>query len=418
MKKTLLAAAVLSSSLAFSEGRGEISFSYHRYTKEKTSQINDLTFASFEVEDSGEILGGEYKLGIIGKANSKDRENSYMNVNDLYYSTDFMLGTRLDLGYKIFNWSKMESFHPADVVNARLLDSDIENFDKKGELSIVIEKESEVGIVKVYAFPMFEESFFPSADSRIADGVRPEKVNRMSDKGVSTDRQVWQYGASFEKQIGDFDFMAFALKHVDRNRPIVGFKDFTIVTSDIIIPQGNLESYYFDVLDFGFAGTYFLGEHALKLEALSSKFDVPAGQNFLTGAGLRKPIDYTTVAFGHEYSHTWENGWDSTFFTEYQRILEVDKQTRQELAIFQSDLFIGHRLTLNDAFSKEFLIGFFYDVERKGEWLVNFGYDQRINDFWKFHLGYRAFGHGESDKLGTYLLDGDNEVNFKISRFF
>lgn len=419
MKNLILALAVLSSPLAFSEGRGEISFSYHRYVNEKSNQINDLTFSSFEVEDSGEILGGEYKLGIIGKANSKDRENSYLNVNDLYYSVSAPLGFRLDVGYKIYNWSKMESFHPADVANARLLDSDIENFDKKGELSIVIDKETDFGNFKLYAFPLFEESFFPSADSRIADGVRPEKVLRMSKDGISDDRQVWQFGLSYEKQIGDLDFLVFALQHVDRNRPIVGYKDYVVVSPTVIVPSGDLAAYYFDVLDVGFAGTYFWGEHAFKLEALSSFFDIPAGQNFLTGAGLRKPVDYTTIAFGHEYAYTWEDqGWDSTFFTEYQRVVDVDEATRQELSVFQSDLFIGHRLTFNDAYSKELIVGFFYDIEREGEWLLNIGYDQRINDFWKVHFGYRDFGHSENDKLGTYILKEDGEFNIKLSRFF
>ncbi|EQC47639.1 hypothetical protein, partial [Bacteriovorax sp. DB6_IX] len=383
MKKLLLSYLIISSPLVYADGRGEISFSYHRYTKEKSNQINDLSFASFEVEDTGEILGGEYKLGIIGKANSKDRENSYLNVNDLYYSYYGTMGFRFDIGYKIYNWSKMESFHPADVANARLLDSDIENFDKKGELSLVIQNESDFGNIKLYAFPMFEESFFPSADSRIADGAKPKKVIRVSGSEYTEDRQVWQFGISYSKQIGDFDFMAFALNHVDRNRPIVGYKDYTVVTSTVIVPSGDLSAYYFDVLDLGIASTYFLGEHIIKFEMLSSKFDTVDGQNFLTGAGLRRPIDYTTAAIGHEYSHTWDIGWDSTFFTEYQRVFEADQQTRQEISVFQSDLFIGHRLTFNDAYSKELLLGVFLDIERKGEWLINIGYDQRLNDFWK-----------------------------------
>ncbi|OIQ16715.1 MAG: hypothetical protein BM556_13710 [Bacteriovorax sp. MedPE-SWde] len=402
----------------FADGRGEISFSYHRYTKKQTNQINDLMFSSFEVEDSGELWGGEFKLGIVGKANSKDRENSYLNVNDLYYSFTGPFLSRIDVGYKIYNWSKMEAFHPTDVINARLLDSDIENFDKKGEFSIVFDNEMEFGNLKIYAFPFYEESFFPSADSRISDGVKPSRVKRVTKDGISDSQTTWQYGISLEKQIGELDFLLFGLKHIDRNRPIVGYNSFTSVPLVGNIPTGELAAFYFDVLDLGLASTYFLEDHAFKMEVLNSSFDIEEGQVFLTGSGLRKVVDYTTVSIGHEYPYTWNNGWDSTFFTEYQTVLGVDSETAQELSLFQNDLFVGHRIALNDAFSKEFVIGFFYDLQRKNEWLINIGYDQRLNDFWKFHVGYRGFNHGEDDKLGVYLLEGDDEVSFKLSRFF
>lgn len=417
MRNLSLIVSLIISFHTLASSRGEVSFDLHRYTKEKSGQNNQLIFTSVEVQDSLKLFGNTLYLGLSAKANEKDKKSSYINVDDFYYSVNLPKNTRVEAGYRIYNWTKMESLRPTDVVNSRILDGDLENFDKRGELSLNLEKDTEYGLFKFYLFPLFQKSFFPSDSSRISDGVSPSKHRVVTNNGIEDKKSFFQYGVSYEKQFGDLEIFAFYLRHIDRNRVVIGYNDYTSVPNVGNIPQETLGAYYFDTSDFGFSSTYFIEDHTLKLELLNTVYhndDI----TFLTAAGLRKTVDYTTMALGHEYGYTWENGWDSTSFIEYQTLLGVDKQTRQELSIFQNDLFVGHRLSLNDAYSKQITLGVFFDIERSSEFIVDFSYDQRLNNFWNIDVGYRGFNHNEGDKLGIYVFKNDNEFYLSLTRFF
>ncbi|EQC44684.1 hypothetical protein [Bacteriovorax sp. Seq25_V] len=416
--KRLIVVASLIAGPVLADSRGEIGFNFTRYIHEKSSQDNQMAFSSFQVQDSSAFLGGNFYVDIVGKVNQTSRDNSYINFNELYYkSTDFF-GNSYTAGYQVFTWSKMEAFHPANIVNSRYFDGDLEDFDKKGELTLSYSFKSLLGDLKLFYFPFFEKSFYPTKSTRITDGVRPEKSYHFDGNNLTEKKESHQYGISLQKQIGDFDFHLFALNHIDRNRPLLGYHAYTINPTLGAIPYGNLAAYYGEVLDYGMASTLFVDDSTFKLEFLGSKFK-KSEKFVLSTGGFVGFKDQKTIAIGHEYSKTWDNGWDSTFFTEYQAVFADDSShKREELSVFQNDLFLGHRLSLNDAYGKEFRFGVFYDLQRKNEMLFFLTYEQRLNDFWKFKTGIRTFTHDSNDKLGLYVLEKDDEVSFSLTRFF
>lgn len=413
----------LTSLSALADGRGEISLNYRYFTEEKRTdpllggakQPGDLKFVKFSVEDKGDWDGWEYNLSLIGRADEKFQDNSYVDFNELNFGRSFG-NWQVTAGYHMFMWSRSEAFHVVDVINSRINDGNIERFEKLGEISAVISHYTSIGTVKFIYMPYFKEGFYPDPLMRIFDGLRPArqnivKGNRATDS--NEDNQVNQYGVYYSHQFGDLDLTVFALDHIDRTRPIFGVRPATPTT---------LESFYVDVLDAGAAATYFWGEQTFKFEYLYSDFDADENIAILDYTGNPRTIfDYQLASIGHEYTYNYANNWSSGFFTEYQRVIGVGKDKRSQAQIFQNDIFFGHRLALNDAFSNEFMLGLYLDIERSGETLYYLSYERRLNNAWKGKVSFRGVTIGDDakvDKRGLFVLDGDDELSVILTRYF
>ena len=73
----------------------------------------------------------------------------------------------------IVNWTATEAFHPADVINARNLDSDLENLEKLGEPMVALQLgpfEETIAVAAVHA--LRSKPLFPSPRSRLSFAAR------------------------------------------------------------------------------------------------------------------------------------------------------------------------------------------------------------------------------------------------------
>lgn len=78
-------------------------------------------------------------------------------------------------------------------------------------------------------------------------------------------------------------------------------------------------------------------------------------------------------------------------------------------------------LALNDAYSNEFMLGVYLDLERTGETLYYLSYERRLNNAWKMKVNFRGVTIGDDakeDNRGLYVLDGDDEFGVTLTRFF
>ena len=192
--------------------QGEVTFENRKFERDNNNLTYDDNFAIFarakvEFEENG-FLG---VLSLYGRADSKDKERSQYVIEDAYGAYTFgeeesfkVLG-----GYKLFNWSDLEAFHPADVVNSKNYDGEIENLEKKGELTIEAEYVVGEGTINFYYWPRVEKPVFPSTRSRT--GVNfgtpfkdPVWVNG-KDAGTNSKWQP-QYGVRFTQTVEDLDF--------------------------------------------------------------------------------------------------------------------------------------------------------------------------------------------------------------------
>ncbi|AYF43302.1 hypothetical protein BALOs_0287 [Halobacteriovorax sp. BALOs_7] len=419
----IIGALSLVSETAYADGRGEISLNYRYYTQKKYTDVllgnekqpTDLKFVKLSLEERDDWKGWEYNLSLVARADEKYQENSYVDFNELNIGRS--LGNwQFSAGYHMFMWSRLEAYHVVDVLNSRINDGNIERFEKLGEKSIVASHYTSIGTMKFIYMPYFTEGFYPDPLMRIFDGLEPVRQNVVSGNEVKSsdeEDQYNQFAVYYAHQFGDLDLTVFAMDHIDRTRPIFGARPSTPTT---------LEAFYVDVLDIGAAATFFWGEQTFKFEYLYSDFNADDSVAILdyTG-GTREVFDYQLASIGHEYTHNYANNWSSSFYTEYQYVLGVGKEKRSQAQIFQNDLFIGHRFALNDAYSNEFTLGLYIDLERNGEALYYLSYERRLNNAWKAKVNFRGVTIGddaESDRRGLYILDGDDELGVTLTRFF
>src|SRR5207302_1798677 len=102
---------------------------------------------------------------------------------------------RVRAGADIVNWSATEAFHPADTINSRNFDSDIESFDKIGEPMLSVQwAPSEDTTLQVFYLPAYVQSAFPSPHSRLnfaAPGIDLQHKGKLFDaSGNFTDART------------------------------------------------------------------------------------------------------------------------------------------------------------------------------------------------------------------------------------
>lgn len=408
-------------------GQGEIAFESRMFKDDNNEANEDVGYGLFSrVETSYKEGIQNHSFRAFSRVDHKDKGRDLFIIEDLY--AGFYLGENeeysVSLGYKLFNWTATEAFHPADVINSRNLDSDLERLEKKGELTAQLDFLLDDGTISFYYFPKFEAPIFPSAKSRLGLGVVPDEAEVISDGVVRTSDWVPQFGARLSQTYEGLDFSLHALYHVDRNRPLIGTKDYfllgtTVLPSDSTKFTTKPTPYYFKVWQLG-------GTFQKSIESFLLKFEgahrVYQGKTpILTFNGLRNPADHTEAVLSTEYTQNWADiGHDTTFIAEVTSMFGIDKDERAELAIFQRDILFGLRHVFNDVMGKEIFVSIIHDLERDNERLYNASYSQRLTDQWKYKLGVRVYDAPKKETLakGLEVFDEDTSVNLTLSRFF
>lgn len=396
--------------------RGVINFTGRTFVNEaKDYQPSNEFAANFRIEEDNSLKSFEFKLNVAGNLNHYYKQSNLIDLNEAYISYEYS-NLIVTAGYQLFNWSDLESFHPADIVNSRIIDSDVEAIKKRGELALSFSYLSEIGILKLYFMPKVIKNYFPDSRSRVADGSRPVSAAIVKKSSVSSDFNQAQYGIGFENTYDDLELKFNLLKAVNRSFVTLGYDTWVNSPGVRLVPTSDLTAYYSDSFNLTFSGTYFYDVHTLKFEYIfSSAYNKDLA--LLTAQGIVRNIDRSVAALGYEYQFNHSNGSDSMVFLEYQFALKGSKRAKEELYVFQNDLFIGHRLMLNDAYASEVFSGVFFDPSRS-ELLYLINFSKRFNNNWKYKIGYRGYKVDKADGLGLNVLKNDDEVYLTFSRFF
>ncbi|MEK6625560.1 MAG: hypothetical protein AABY86_11365 [Bdellovibrionota bacterium] len=367
--------------------------------------------------------GTQLKARILGRVDKHDSSRDILLLEDAYLSQELGIENpyKLLMGYKIFNWSATEAFHPADVINSRNYDSNLENLDKVGELTLEFSGPLLGGELALYYWPRYERPHFPGSRSHLGIGFdlqRPVFVDSNANEDIS-DRQGHQYGARFDYKLGTADIALFYLNHMDRLHPIVGETSYIYVPLVGYIPASMPTiPYFFTVQEFGGTVQYALGPAVLKAEASSRSFQ--ENRVIYTVSGFKQPADHQEVAAGIEYTYAFDGGGETMLLGEATSYFGVDTPTRADQGIFQRDAMLGMRFALNDAAGREFFASFILDLERSHEFFYNLKYTQRVGDSWQSSLGVRIYDAPMkgSSAVGLESLDGDNQIFLNLIRFF
>jgi hypothetical protein len=357
----------------------------------------------------------EEKARGFGRLDGFDRERSTLIAEEAWVQVRGERA-RFRVGLDLVNWSATEAFHPADVINARNLDSDIESFEKVGEpMAALALRALESTTVTLMFMPVYTRTRFPSPRSRLSfapPGVdlrgKPLRIDR---QGALTSSELGPQAAIQIRQVvGSADIAVHAVEHMDRLQPIV-LLDPTTLAPRLL---------YQTVRQVG--GTYqqALGPVVAKLEGAYRRF-VSARPEVADQTGPLPGRSHGVVAAGLEYGITHLNGASSTLLLEGQAVLGVDQQTRLALDPFQRDVLVGWRFARNDEAGREVLVFAVADLERPGEYLLNAGYTQRLGETWTIAAGLRLFQAKDAaplDARGLQLIRNGDHLRVALIRHF
>ena len=318
---------------------------------------------------------------------SADDERTHADIRELYWRGNFD-DIELKVGIAKVFWGVTESQHLVDIINQTDLVENIDTEDKLGQPMVNLTFDKEWGTLELYLLPYFRERTFPGTDGRLRAGLvvdTDDPVYESSAEETHVDLAVrWSH------YVGEWD---------------IGVAHFSGTSREpLLLPNeagGNvvLTPFYQQIDQTSLDLQATKGDWLWKLEAIYNQNDVDDYYAFVGG------FEYTLVG-------AFATAADLGLLVEYH----YDDRDSSATTPFQDDIFLGARLTLNDAQSSELLAGIIVDTH-SDTLFGNIEASRRIGQSWKVTVEARWFSDVDEDDI-FYDLRQDDYVELQIAKFF
>lgn len=386
---------VLPSSAAFAaefEYTGSIATELRAFTEEAqhTGQSQDSNLSlSFEPilywqwNDGGDLLSFKPFLRI----DQHDDERTHADIRELSW---IHLGDNWELraGLRKVFWGVTEFQHLVDVINQSDGVEDIDGEDKLGQPMVNLSLVRDWGIVDLYLLPGFRERTFPGSEGRLRSALVVD-TDQASFEAGNEERHT-DVAVRWSHSVDAFDLGAYWFRGTNRDPVLkLGSKN----GSPVLTPH------YEQMNQVGFDLQATLDSWLWKAEAIWRDSDSDTYWASQTG------FEYTfygVTEAGADLGVLLEYGWD-------QRGL-------QATSIFQNDISVGMRLTLNDEDSTELLAGMIHDMDYH---TTSFQMEasRRIGQHWKLSGDLRYFA-SRDQRDPIQALNKDSHVQLTLTRYF
>jgi len=268
------------------------------------------------------------------RIDSTDEERTHADIRELNYLhvTD---GWEIRAGIDKVFWGVTESQHLVDIVNQTDLVENIDGEDKLGQPMVRVTKVLENGALDLFLLPWFRERTFPGSEGRLRAPlvVDTDQAHYESDQ----EERHPDYALRWNQTRGAVDLALSWFAGTARNpqlRPGAKHGKPVLIPHYPLLRQAGLE--------FQYTGEAWLW----KLEAVHRE---------------TKREDYLAAVGGFEYTFVGirDTPLDLGLLAEYH----YDSRRSDASSPLRNDLFIGTRLTLNDAESSELLAGGIFDLD-------------------------------------------------------
>ena len=373
------------------------------------------------------------QLGLAWRENHRDHSRDMLIFQDAYFSLSIgeQRNWRILAGYKLYNWSVLESFHPVDRLHTANYGSSPEEWEKLPEAVIELERYFDSGTLSFYFFPRFQEPIFPDGKSRkvlIDNGsrIKMAKPSKIIDGKVVASNNIPQFGVRGTWSGDSFDMGLHLLRHLDRKTFISGTHEYKTIGTPphrITIPL-DFKSFVFSPIPY-FIQAWELGitlesvhwDTLFKFESTAMKYDKHGP--ILSSDGLEEIEDHVDYAFGIEKNFTLLSGQDTDFFIEFAKIAGPSKWERIKISAFQQDLFVGVQHRFNNELDSKLEFGYITDLEGRSEKLHTMSYSQRLGGDWSISAGGRRYrAPPKEETAGTVGLENyhkDDSVFVNLS---
>lgn len=377
-----------------------------------------------------------FRLNIsgFGRRDFNDESRNMSSLDETYIKLT-KESYSLNIGWNIFNWSVLEFFHPVDTINSRNLDVNAERIERLGQPSLIFTKEFEGSFIQLIAFTSIVDPLMPSATNRNGAGTKLEEAQYVIgdnewENNNSISKSFSQYGIRYQHTFDAFDLDFHWMHKIGNNHPIFA------APIQIIPPELSdikIYPFYFPVDQVGVAIQGVYEEWLLKLESVNydfKEFDLETLIPIAVSPGVSTTtitqLDHSISAIGLEYTKHSNNGHQTTFFTEYQFILNTTMEQARALNPFQRDFGFGFRHSFNDFNANEIIAAIIHDVDSYDETVYNIEYSFRFLQNYKFFANLRVIdapkmGQGLnalSEANGLKPLRDSDNVSFSVFRYF
>jgi len=357
------------------------------------------------------------------KGSSEKNERTFARIQELYITQDFD-NDQILLGKSIRFWGALEAYNITDVFNVEDFRSDIFNPDKLGAWNATYTHYTDTGelslIVKLYeedrqmANNPYVYYFFPAtvpvgpainAPLFYDSDLQKELSNRPSFyitySGSTDTEHPLDYAIIFENGYDNQRYYT--------NKPSTdGSSVFTQQNAYFVNKIMTYNTLVFDSTLYKLEASY--------TDVISS-FEVP----ILSGE-TKKLSDYYQLSLGAEHTLTQFHGdADLGLIAEYYKYDTTegnDVLTDINLfQVFQNDLFLGGRYSLNEGNDASIIGGIIVDLDYH-EQVYYIEYEGRIYDTFKLNMDYH-FIKPSSDTLTAYHLLGKHQrLSVKLGYYF
>ncbi len=354
MKKLILTFLSFSAFLyAQFEIKNYLGFEYKSYIKKQKSKNDYNSALTFQSEIKYNFNQSKIYTKIDALKDSKDKNRDYFHLNELYYSKSFD-DFDLDIGKKVIFLGALEANNIVDIFNRQNFQKDPLSKNKKGaimaNLNYFFENES---ILRLYIKGFEEDIKLGSKNSPYYPFTSDYDENVKFTNEYEKPSFLATYTSTYDEDIGaDISFGLF--KGYDEN---IIFKSKNSIINPYLFQSSKIFTY----------NTFVIDSTLYKFEASYTK---PKANKII------KIDDFYQFGGGLEY--TMEQIYKNH---NLGLIAEYYKSDKNDL-IFDNDLFLALRYSLNDQDSSEFLLGFIKDLKKseKNEHSVYMKYQGRIMD--------------------------------------
>ena len=320
------------------------------------------------------------------RLDENDDERTHADIRELYWQK-VAEDWELILGINKIFWGVTETVHLVDIINQTDAVENIDGEDKLGQLMTQFSLIQNWGVLDIFVLPGFRERTFPGPDGR----------PQLTPLVVDTDNPIYESSAEDEhidyalrwSQI--FGIWDFGLAHfsgtsraprfipgVNADQQAVLRPLYELIDQTSVDLQATLEAWL------------------LKLEAIRRSGQGPS---------------FTAAATGFEYTFVgvMESNTDIGIVTEYL-------YDERDLELFDDDLALAARITLNDVQSTEILAGIITDLNNDSQ-AYFIEASRRIGDSYTLDFELRGATNVAADDPSV-LLKQERFLQIEFSYFF
>jgi len=387
MKKTIILSILLSSFLLADglEYKGNIGVESSYIDHDIANKRDSQNALRLELELKQKTANGQMVLNAEAIVDVKDKNRRYVDVNDLYYKHDFE-NSDLLIGRNTRFWGAMEFYNHTDAFNTKDWRDNPFDYD-----------------AKIGANNIAYTQYFENSDLAIIAKVGQEGQRVQDQKSVNNFMPP-NYNDKLETQ-------------KSKNRPTVyvkytGSAEETQFDYAVIYQNGYDEQRYLAPKGASLHQNAYLVDKVMAYATLVSGETIYKTELAYTQSDDERVSDYAQYSLGVE--HTLYGVWgksDLGLLAEYYKYDDKDstKLGAKDFGnLFQDDVTLGFRLTVNDSADSDVLGGVSIDRDNQ-EKLIFVEYNTRLFEKYKLGLSYQ---HLEPKAGSTFKELDSAQVEF------